>query len=435
VPEKFDAIVVGAGLAGLSAAYTMAAKGMKVIAIERGDYSGSKNVMGGILYRQPTAEVFPEFWKEAPLERPIVEQGMWVLTEDSAVKAAHRSAEWAKEPYNAFSVLRGRFDAWLGQKVAAPGALIVPGTTVTELLRDGRGQVIGVRTNRPDGDLLADIVVLADGAVSLVGEQMGLHHKWQSNQVALAVKEVLAPQGKSDERAKIIDQRFGLAPGQGLTIEMYGALTNGMVGTAFLYTNKDTLSFGVGALLSDFVEFKENPYALLQAAKQHPALAPYLEGCEPREYCAHLIPEGGYDAIPQLYGNGYLIAGDAAQLCNGIHREGSNLAVTSGKLAAEAALAAHNAGDFSAKRLGAYDATLRETFVMKDLMKYRKASRHMEKNRQFFTKYPTMLNDMATEFLTVDSVPKREKQWKLWKMAGSKLKIATDMLGMFKVVK
>ncbi|HEX2951605.1 MAG TPA: FAD-dependent oxidoreductase, partial [Armatimonadota bacterium] len=85
--------------------------------------------------------------------------------------------------------------------------------------------------------------------------------------------------------------------------------------------------------------------------------------------------------------------------------------------------------------LGTYDATLRETFVMKDLMKYRKASRHMEKNRQFFTKYPTMLNDMATEFLTVDSVPKREKQWKLWKMAGSKLKIATDMLGMFKVVK
>ncbi|HEX2950645.1 MAG TPA: FAD-dependent oxidoreductase, partial [Armatimonadota bacterium] len=311
MPEKFDAIVVGAGLAGLSAAYTMAAKGMNVIAIERGDYSGSKNVMGGILYRQPTAEVFPEFWKEAPLERPIVEQGMWVLTEDSAVKAAHRSAEWAKEPYNAFSVLRGRFDAWLGQKVAAAGALIVPGTTVTELLRDGRGQVIGVRTNRPDGDLLADIVVLADGAVSLVGEQMGLHRKWQSNQVALAVKEVLAPQGKSDERAKIIDQRFGLAPGQGLTIEMYGALTNGMVGTAFLYTNKDTLSFGVGALLSDFVEFKENPYALLQAAKQHPALAPYLEGCEPREYCAHLIPEGGYDAIPQLYGNGYLIAGDA----------------------------------------------------------------------------------------------------------------------------
>lgn len=435
MPEKFDVIVVGAGLAGLSAAYTMAAKGLKVVAIERGDYSGSKNVMGGILYRQPTAEVFPEFWKDAPVERPIVEQNAWILTEDSAVKAGHRSAEWAKEPYNAFSVLRGRFDAWLGQKVIDAGALIVPGTTVTELLRDGRGQVIGVRTNRPDGDLLSDIVILADGAVSLVGEQMGLHRKWKSNQVALAVKEVLAPPGKGDERAKLIEQRFGLGAGQGMTIEMFGALTKGMVGTAFLYTNKDTISFGVGALLSDLVEFKENPYALLQAAKEHPAIAPYLADCEPREYCAHLIPEGGYDAIPQLYGNGYMVVGDAAQLCNGIHREGSNLAVTSGKLAGEAACAAHSAGNFSASTLSSYDAALRQTFVVKDLQKYRKASSHMEKNRQFFTKYPELLNSMATDFFTVDSVPKREKQWKLWKMAGNKIKIATDMLGMFKVVK
>ncbi|HEY3377137.1 MAG TPA: FAD-dependent oxidoreductase [Armatimonadota bacterium] len=435
MPEKFDVIVVGAGLAGLAAAYTMAAKGMNVIVVERGDYPGSKNLMGGVLYRQPTAEVFPEFWQDAPLERPIVEQNMWILSGDSVVKAGHRSAQWASAPYQAFSVLRGRFDAWLAQKVTAAGALIVPSTTVVELLRDGRGQAIGVRTNRPDGDLLADIVILADGAVSLLGERMGLHKKWQPNQLALAVKQILAPPGKAEERAKLIEQRFGLNPGEGLTIEMYGTLTKGMVGTAFLYTNKDTISFGIGALLSDYVEFKENPHALLQAAKAHPALAPYLADCESREYAAHLIPEGGYDAIPPLFADGVLVVGDAAQLCNGIHREGSNLAVTSGMLAGETALAAHTRGDFSAGSLSAYDANLRKTFVVKDLLKYRKASRHMEKNRQFFTRYPEMLNEMATEFFTVDSVSKREKQWKLWKMAGSKFKIASDLWGMFKVVK
>ena len=68
-------------------------------------------------------------------------------------------------------------------------------------------------------------------------------------------------------------------------------------------------------------------------------------------------------------------------------------------------------------------------------MKYRKASRHLEKNRHMLTQYPAMLNKMATEFMTVDSVPKRDKQWKLWKMAGNKIKIAADMWGMFKVVK
>lgn len=435
MPEKFDVIVVGAGLSGLAAAYTMASKGMNVLVVERGDYPGSKNVMGGVLYRQPTAEVFPDFWKEAPLERPIVEQDMWILSGDSVVKTGHRSTAWASEPYNAYTVLRGKFDAWLGQKVTDAGAIIVPGTTVTELLRDGRGQVIGVRTNRPDGDLLCNIVVLADGAISLLGERSGFHRRWKPEQLALAVKEILAPPGKAEDRMKLIETRFGLLPGQGLTIEFFGSLTKEMVGTAFLYTNRDTISFGVGALVSDYRDYRENPHALLQAAKTHPALAPLLGDCEAREYAAHLIPEGGFDAIPPLVGEGVMVVGDAAQLCNGIHREGSNLAVTSGKLAAEAALHAHERGTFSADALRAYDAALRQTFVIKDLQKYRKTSNFLEKNRQFLTRYPRLLNEMATEMFTVDSVPKRDKQGKLLKMAGSKLRLAADLWGMFKVVK
>ena len=435
MPEKFDVIVVGAGLSGLAAAFTMAKRGLKVIVIERGELPGGKNLMGGVLYRQPTAEVFPDFWQEAPLERPLVEQNIWVLAGNSAIKTGHRSEEWATPPHNAYTVLRGKFDAWLGQKVSAAGALIVTGTTVTDILRDGRGRAIGVRTSRPDGDLLADIVILADGAISLLGEKLGVHPRWRSDQVALAVKEVLAPPGKSDERAKLIEQRFGLAPGEGLTIEMYGDLTAGMVGTAFLYTNKDTISFGIGALLADFVEYKNNPHALLRKAAQHPALAPYLADCEPREYAAHLIPEGGYDAVPPLFADGLMIVGDAAQLCNGIHREGSNLAVTSGKLAGDTAVEAHTRGDFSVRTLGAYSARLSETFVMKDLLKYRKATQFMEHNRRILGHYPALANKMATEFFSVDSVSKREKQWKLFHMAGNKLQIVSDLWGMFKVVK
>ncbi len=48
--EKFDVIIVGAGLAGLAAAYTLAGKNLEVIVLERGDYPGSKNVTGGRLY-------------------------------------------------------------------------------------------------------------------------------------------------------------------------------------------------------------------------------------------------------------------------------------------------------------------------------------------------------------------------------------------------
>lgn len=106
------------------------------------------------------------------------------------------------------------------------------------------------------------------------------------------------------------------------------------------------------------------------------------------------------------------------------------MAMISGKIAGEAAVAAHGKGDFSAGTLRAYDENLRQTFVLKDLMKYRKASAFMEKTPQFFTQYTGMLNAVATEFFTVDSVPKRAKQWKVWKMAGNKFKLAWDMLGL-----
>lgn len=39
-----------------------------------------------------------------------------------------------------------------------------------------------------------------------------------------------------------------------------------------------------------------------------------------KEYAAHLIPEGGYDAIPRLTGGSWIMAGDAGQFVNAAHR-------------------------------------------------------------------------------------------------------------------
>ena len=106
--EKFDAIVVGAGPAGSAAAYTMANAGMEVAVLERGDYPGAKNVWGGVLFREATASVFPEFWEDAPLERPVVEQRLWMLGKESVVHGGFKSEAWARPPYNAFTALRGK---------------------------------------------------------------------------------------------------------------------------------------------------------------------------------------------------------------------------------------------------------------------------------------------------------------------------------------
>ncbi|MFZ5642909.1 MAG: FAD-dependent oxidoreductase [Bacillota bacterium] len=403
MPEKFDAIVVGAGVGGLSAAYKMAKEGLSVVVIERGDHPGAKNVMGGVLYSAMTEELIPEFWKEAPLQRPVVEQRLWLLDEHSGVTLGYKDQQWAGENYNCFTVFRGQFDQWFARKCTEAGAVIINQTVVDSCIEEN-GRVVGVRTGRPDGELYANVVVLADGVNSLLARDLGFHKEWETREVALAVMEELKLPGG------VIEERFNLEPGMGATIEIFGEGTLGMLGTAFIYTNKEHISIGVGALLSQLSRAGIRPYELLEYLKSHPMVRPLIRNGEPVEYYAHLIPEGGYHSIPKLAGDGVVVVGDAAQLVNGFHREGSNLAMTSGCLAANAIIRAHSIGDFSARGLSSYPERLQKSFVIEDLKQYKDAAHLFETEPVYFNRYIPAANQVMREMLTVDGNSKRVKE-------------------------
>ena len=61
--DKFDVIIVGAGVAGSMAAYQLAKQGLEVVLIERGPYPGSKNLSGGVLYGRVLEQLFPNYWE------------------------------------------------------------------------------------------------------------------------------------------------------------------------------------------------------------------------------------------------------------------------------------------------------------------------------------------------------------------------------------
>jgi electron transfer flavoprotein-quinone oxidoreductase len=423
--EKYEVLVVGAGPAGVSAAITTAKGGMNTVIIERGDFAGSKNMFGGIVFTKPTSQIVPEFWKTAPIERRVIEYQYWLLSSESHVQINHRNQRFVKD-FNSFTALRARFDRWFAQQAEASGALLLPRTTVTGVLRDSTGKINGVSTDR--GDILADVVIACDGVNSLVAKGAKLHEEWNPEDIAIAVKETYA---LPKER---IEERFNIRGDEGVAVQFYGGRNEEYAG--FMYTNKDTISFGVGAIMSDLAAFKTKPQDLLEWMKSHPSIKPLLDGATLREYTAHLIPEGGYDRIPPLFADGMMVAGDAAGLVNALNFEGTNFAMISGKYAGQTAIDVKKSGGlFVKEQLGGYRTYLENSFVLKDLKKFRQVPEYIATHKQFLTLYPELMNSVLYKFLEVDGRPKeehiREIKDELYTKRG-RLGILRDLYGIYR---
>jgi len=402
--EKFDVIIVGAGPAGVSAAITAARGGLHVALLERGEYAGAKNVQGAILYTKMLADILPEFWKDpgCPLERYITQQNVMITGENSFIRLGYMNDRWQTEPHNCYSIIRVAFDKWYAKKAEEAGAEIYTGVTVSKAIQKD-GKVIGIETSGGD-QLLADVVIACDGVNSMLAQSIGLIDEWKADEVALGVKEILSlPKEK-------IEDRFALEGNEGATFELFGKITKGMLGYCFLYTNKDSLSLGVGCKLSHFQKAKMNPAQLLEMAKQHAAIRRFIRDAKPIEYSAHLIPEGGFNSLPPLYTDGFLIAGDAAQMVNPSHREGSNLAMTAGKLAAETCIEAKKKGDFSKSILGEYQKKIENSFIIPDLEEHKDLEAKVEENLDLLTVYPEIASKALFDYFTVDGRSKKEIQ-------------------------
>lgn len=402
--NKTEVIVVGGGPAGISCAITIARAGKKVVLIERGKFSGSKNVFGGAIYAQPTREIFPDFEKTAPLERKNIEHKYALLGEDDGTVISYKKKSEIPESY---TVIRSKFDRWMAEEARKEGVIIVEETVVRELIVQD-GFVKGVKTELED--YYSDIVVLADGVNSLLAKQIGLRGDLSPEDVALSVKEVIKLP------AEKINDRFHVNDDEGCIYEIFGGPMLGMLGLGFIYTNKNSVSIGLGVTLSELIDKGLKPYELLDKLKKHPQIAPLIKDGELLEYSAHLIPEGGYKKVPLLFGAGVMVCGDAAMFVNNMHWEGTNLAMISGKLAGETAIIALGKRDYSETALAYYQEALENSFVIKDLRTYKDLMSGVgERAEEFLGYYPKKINSFFEMFTSVDSVPKREKYHKFIK--------------------
>jgi electron transfer flavoprotein-quinone oxidoreductase len=410
--EKFDCIIVGGGVAGLSAAMALARADARFLLVERGEWSGAKNVSGGVLWGTDLARLVPNYWEdsEAGFERFVGRRRLTFMDEQSTFSLDFASAHFAEPPYSGLTVLRSRFDAWLAGKVqeaidrsADPAAsFLATNVLVEEVLMEG-GKVAGIRAG--EERFFADCVVLAEGVNNLLTRQVGLQKAYvPAEGLAVGVKEVI----RFDRR--VLEDRFQLSERSGMSNEFVGYATGGVEGGGFLYTNRDSLSVGLVLGMADLRTKGLTPYDLLNGFKAHPVVADQLRGGEVVEYSAKVVSTGDLRVMPkEVYTDGLLVAGEAANLVLNAGRaiQGMDYAMRSGLLAAETVLEAKEAGDFSAAFLKHYRTALENSYVMQDLRGFQNAVAVLH-DPAMFTSVPRLVCDFGRKFFTVGNAPTRK---------------------------
>lgn len=400
-----DVIVVGAGPCGISAALSIAKKGKKVVLIERASYPGSKNMYGGAVYTTALKEVFAEDFDKFKYERIINSHTWSFLNEEGSFEMTYKN----NESKCAYAIKRFQLEHQMIEIAKSKGVYYIPNTLVKNLIQEN-GAVVGIQTEQEK--YFAPITILADGVNSLLARELKLRNDYQTKDMILSVKEAI----KLDK--KTIEQRFNLKEdlSNGVNKQYFGSnfgklkQYKNLFMMTFLYTFKDTITLGVGVNLADLSKNKLNINEILDEIKLHPDIAPLIKDGETIEYSAHLIPEGGYKKMPKLTSSGVIIAGDAAGFVNGVHFEGTNFALISGKLAGEAALIALENKDYSQNTLSIYMKKLDKSFILKDLYSYRNIIENLYSRSDSLSKYyPEKIKELFEIITSANCISKSQQ--------------------------
>lgn len=412
--EKFDCIIVGAGVAGLAAAMTLARNNMKFLLIEKGEFAGSKNVSGGVLWGSDLAKLVPNYWeeKDGGWERFINHRRLTFMDEQSTFSIDFKSSHFNETPYTGVVVLRSKFDRWLADKVEsaiaesdyAMDSFIATNIKVDEVLMED-GKAVGIRTG--EEEFHANSVIIAEGVNNLLTRQVGLQDDYvPADHVLTGIKEVIRYEQEQ------LEDRFQLNGLSGMSNEYIGYATDGVEGGGFLYTNRDTISIGLVLGLKDLREKRKSPHDVLNHFKSHPAVQDTIRGGEVVEYSAHVVSSGDKRIMPrELYKDGVMICGEAANLLMNAGKaiQGMDYAMRSGILAAETVVTAKERDDYSSDTLSEYRKALDESYVMKDMNGFQDAV-HMLHSPEMFKDVPNLICDFGRKFFSIKNEPTKKSR-------------------------
>ena len=341
--DDYDVIIVGGGPSGSTCAAFLAKAGKKVLLLDRATFPRDKTCGDGISGR--SVSVLTELGlmdKVAKIEHADM-FGVTFSSPKGKVVPIGAPQEQTKGKAPGFVCRREVFDNLLFQNAKSLCAKTIEGFFVNDLIKDG-DKVAGVKgtfQGKPM-EFRAKIVVGADGAAGVVARKLGPINTDEDHQAAAIRCYYEGVEGMRDQ----IELHFvdGVIPGYFWIFPLPDKRAN----------------VGIGMIVSDMKKSKANLNSLMQQViEKNPVFKDrFAKAKRISEVKSWLLPLASKTPSLKIYGNGYVLIGDAASLIDPFTGEGIGNALTSGKISSEVILKAFEKNDFSESTLGEYPKAL-----------------------------------------------------------------------------
>jgi electron-transferring-flavoprotein dehydrogenase len=379
---ELDVLFVGAGPANLSAAIKLkqlinehnarnqTALEPEIGIIEKGKYVGAHSLSGAILDPVALKELMPDYIERGcPIQSDISSSSLKYLTPTSAIPIPFTPKSFTDKSGHIISL--SLFTKWLSQQAEGLGITVFEGFCGAELLYEDK-KIVGVQTEdkgldksgkpkpyfEPGMQIKAKVTVLGEGGrgslTKKVVNKLFLDRDKNPQSYETGVKEIWEiPSGRIKK---------------GTVIHTFGfPLPKDLYGGSWIYAISDTrISLGYVTAL-DAINPTNDPHFYLQKFKTHPSVSSLLNGGTLQGYGAKVISGGGYYAMPKLYTDGLIIAGESAGFLNMRRLKGIHLSMKSGMLAAETIMDALINNDFSEASLQSYENRFEASWAKTEL--------------------------------------------------------------------
>lgn len=345
--NDYDAIVIGGGPAGSTASTLIAQAGRRVLQLERETFPRFKIGESLIPASNAVLARLGMIEKMRASHFPKKYSVQFFSGDGRASIPFYFSETEPEEQAQTWQVLRSEFDTLMLQNAREHGVEAHEGAQVKEVLFEG-GRAVGVEVKLADGEtrrIGALVIVDASGQRAIIGRQLGLRQPDPFLKMAAVFSHF-----EGAWRGEGIDE--------GATLVLNVAGKNGWFW--YIPLPDDHVSVGVVGPIPYLIHGRGgDPQKVFdEEVSRCPALVPKLAGAR-QTMPIQVLNEFSYTST-RVAGDGWVLAGDAFAFLDPIYSTGVLLALRAGELAAGAVIEALEAGDTSAKRLGAHEEVLRE---------------------------------------------------------------------------